>query len=275
MIVDSLKRVARAVLAPLGIRPHRFPLRGVFATYEEAMASVRRGALAGYNHDAIVPICYEAMCNVTLWDYPVLFWLQQLAPEINCLVDAGGHMGTKYRAFRGHLRRFDHVRWVVYDVPAMIRAGRERAQAEGLSSLSFVESLSEAPPADLMLASGLLQYLDIPFPDLLGKLPRQPRHLLLNKVATRDGPTVVTLERLGPSETPYQIRSRTQFEDSLRALGYVIVDEWVIPELSHVIRGHSSLGASTSRGYYARLVRADSGAIEPQGLAPGKLEHVP
>ena len=73
------------------------------------MASVRRGTLAGYDHDAVVPVCFEAMCNVLPWDYPVLFWLQRLAPEITCLIDAGGHMGTKYRAFHGHLTRFEHV----------------------------------------------------------------------------------------------------------------------------------------------------------------------
>lgn len=276
MIVDRIKSVARTLLAPLGIRRSRF--RGVFTTYEEAMASVRRGALAGYDHDAIVPICYEAMCNVTLWDYPVLFWLQQLAPEVSCLIDAGGHMGTKYRAFRGHLTGFDHVHWVIYDVPAMVRAGRERARADGLSDLSFVDTLSDAPPADLVLASGLLQYLDIPFSELLAKLQRRPRHLLLNKVATREGPSVVTLERLGPSETPYQVRNRTQFEDSLRALGYAIVDQWVIPPLSHVIHRHASVGASASRGYYAKLVSSDSGAIEQQGLALNRrslAKHIP
>ena len=152
----------------------------------------------------------------------------------------------------------------------MIRAGRERARDEGLSGLSFVESLSDAPPAELVLASGLLQYLDVPFADLLGKLPRRPRHLVLNKVATREGQTVVTLERLGPSETPYQIRNRETFEASLRTLGYRIVDEWVIPEFSHIIPFHPSLGASTSRGYYATLVSSDAEASEQS-----RRDHAP
>jgi putative methyltransferase (TIGR04325 family) len=252
MILDGFRQVARKVLGRLGI--HRSRFRGVYPTYEQAMASVRRGSLAGYDHDAVVPVCYEAMCNVTPWDYPILFWLQRLAPDIKCLVDAGGHMGTKYRAFRNHLSDLDRVHWVVYDVPAMIRAGREQARIDGLSRLSFVESLSDAPPADAVLASGLLQYLDIPFPDLLGQLRQRPRHLLLNKVATRDGQSIVTLERVGPSEAPYQIRNRAKFEDTLRALGYHVVDQWVIPEFSHVIPFHRSLGSSTSRGYYARLL---------------------
>jgi len=252
MISTDLKHIARAVLVALRIRPSPHRFRGVFSTYEQAMAAVRRGALRGYDHDANTAISFEEMCQLTLRDYPVLFWLQRLAPEIKCLIDAGGHMGTKYRAFRGRLDAFENIQWVIYDLPAIVRAGRDRARLDGLDDLLFIDSISEAPPADLLLASGLLQYLDIPFADLLNRLQPLPQHLILNKVATREGPSIVTLENLGPSETPYQIRNRAEFEASLEALGYVIVDQWVIPEFSHVIPGHASFGTSSSRGYYAR-----------------------
>jgi putative methyltransferase (TIGR04325 family) len=145
------------------------------------------------------------------------------------------------------------VKWIVYETPVMVRAGRERAAADGLDALSFVESLNEVPAVDLLLCSGLLQYLDIPFADLVGQLRQRPRHIVLNKVATRDGPTVVMLERMGMAEVPYQIRCRPEFVSSVEALGYTIVDEWVLPEFAHVIKADPSLGMSTSRGYYARL----------------------
>jgi putative methyltransferase (TIGR04325 family) len=253
-MISDLKHLARTTLTTLRILPKRYQrFRGVFADYKEAMNAIRPGTLAGYNHSAAVPINFEEMCKLRLRDYPVLFWLQKLEPQIKCLLDAGGHMGTTYRAFDRHLSDISGIHWVIYDVPAMARAGRERALADGLSGLSFVEALGDAPAADLLLASGLLQYLDIPFAELLGRLPSLPPHLLLNKVATRDGPTIVTLENLGPAETPYQIRDRAEFELSLHALGYAIRDQWVIPELSHAIPLHGSFGASTSRGYYATL----------------------
>jgi len=254
MTGSGLKRVARAILAGLGLRPDRDRrFRGVFSSYQQAMAAVRPGKFAGFDNDANATANFEEMCKLTLRDYPVLFWLQKLAPDIKCLIDAGGHMGTKYRAFRGHLSELDGLNWVVYDVPAVIRAGRERARIDGLSALSFIDTLSAAPPADLVLASGLLQYIDISFADLLRQLPSLPAHVILNKVATREGPSIVTLESRGSAEDPYQIRNRAEFEKSLQSLGYVILDQWVIPELSHVIPYHRSLGASTSRGYYAKL----------------------
>jgi putative methyltransferase (TIGR04325 family) len=247
--------LARAALWRLrllfNLRHLRF--RGAYATIEEATAAIRPGVLAGYDNDAVLLRDFDLMCEIKLQDYPVLFWLRRLAPLTRSLLDAGGHMGTKYRAFRSYLDLDDEIEWIVYDLPTMVRAGRERAKNDGLSRLRFIDSLAEAPDADVLLASGLLQYLDIPFGDLLRELPAMPRHLLLNKVQTREGPSVVTLENFIHAEVPYQIRDRAAFVASLDALGYDIIDEWTIPSLSHEIRTHPHLGSSTSRGYYAKL----------------------
>jgi putative methyltransferase (TIGR04325 family) len=227
--------------------------RGVFATYEEAAAAVRRGVAVGYDNDAILLRDFDLMCQVKPEDYAILYWLRRLAPQTQVLLDAGGHMGTKYRAFGNYLDLDSGIEWVVYDLPSMVRAGRKMAEDEGLSRLRFVDDLSEAPDADVLLASGLLQYLDIPFDDLLRRLPALPRHLLLNKVQTREGPSVVTLENFTYAEVPYQMRNRAEFLAMLDALGYDIVDQWTIPSLSQVIRTDLYLGSSTSRGYYAKL----------------------
>jgi putative methyltransferase (TIGR04325 family) len=225
--------------------------RGAYATREQAIASVRPGKLVGYDNDAVVNISLDEMSKIALLDYPVLYWLKCINPT--CILDAGGHVGTKFRAFRTHLDLDNNIIWVVYDVPAVVRAGQAFAERDHLQRLSFIDDLSKAPNADVLLASGLLQYLDIPFSDLLKQLPTLPRHLVLNKVATRDGPTVVTLENFGCAEVPYQIRNREEFETSLLSLGYEIVDQWSIPNFSHTIPWHPELGASTSRGYYAKL----------------------
>ncbi|MGE0596397.1 MAG: methyltransferase, TIGR04325 family [Hyphomonadaceae bacterium] len=245
MPLNVLKRIVRR-LQPKSTAP---AFRGAFTTYAEAMAAVKPSKLAGYDHEEIADISFERMCQIQLWDYPVLFWLNQLAADAPALIDAGGHMGTKYRAFRNHLALPDSFDWAVYDVPAIVRAGRARAEADGLLGISFHERLEETPAADILLCSGLLQYLDIPFQDLIDRLPQKPRHLILNKVATRDGPTIVTLEDFNTAEVPYQIRDHAGFVASLEALGYDLIDTWVIPELS---RSHPAFGSSVSRGFYAR-----------------------
>ena len=237
----------RRRLAPPAAGPS---FRGAFASYAEAMAAVRPGALAGYDHAEIADVSFEKMCQRTLWDYPIMFWLARVTPGATSLVDAGGHMGTKFRAFAHELSLPTPFEWAVYDVPEIARAGRARAERDGLSGLTFYDQLEATPPTDVLLCSGLLQYIDIPFTTFLQRLPKLPRHLLLNKVATREGPTVVTLEAFGMAEVPDQVRNHGEFLQTLGALGYVIEDSWTIPPLAHT---HPAFGTSTSRGFYARL----------------------
>ena len=228
--------------------------RGAFASYDEAMAAVRPTRLAGYDHDRVAPVSREFMQQLAFWDYPVLYWLQRLSlqPDVTTrLVDAGGHIGVKYRAFGPYLDlgRFD---WIVYDLPALVAAGRAELRSQD-RTLSFVDRLEDAPAADILLASGLMPYLAEPLPGLVRRMKTLPRHIVLNKVVTRDGPTVVTLENFGVAEVPYHIRNVAEVPDALATLGYEIVDQWTIDSLAHRIQTHPELGRSTYRGYVARL----------------------
>lgn len=254
-LVERMDLLARTaiwrVLAFFGSSRLRY--RGSFASVADAAAAVRPGALVGYDNDAVVMHAFDMMCQINLEDYPILFWLSQIGDEAQVLLDAGGHMGTKFRAFRQHLALDGKLEWIVYDVPSIVRAGQQRAIEEGLSGIRFVDSLTELPRIDVLLASGLLQYLDTPFADFLRRLQVLPRHLLLNKVQARRGPTIVTLENFGCAEVPYQIRNLPQFLASLTELGYDVVDQWTVPGLSRTIPTHRYLGASTCWGCYARL----------------------
>lgn len=229
--------------------PRRPAMMGAFPDRDSAMASLPAARLNSYDHADVAPVNFQSMCQTRLWDYPVMFWLDKLhAPGMRVL-DAGGHFGTKYIAFRSRLR-LDEVFWTVYDLPETVLAARA-AQAKGdvPSEVRFVDDLRNAGEVDMLLASGLLQYLDIPFLEFLGRLPTRPAHILLNKVATRDGPSVTTLELIGPARVPYQIRRRGGFEADLAAAGYSIRDSWEIATLGHVIDTHPEKGRSVSRGY--------------------------
>jgi putative methyltransferase (TIGR04325 family) len=225
--------------------------RGAYASFDEAVAHVRPGKLAGYDHDSVVDVSKELMQQVPLWDYPILYWLGRLAPEIARIVDAGGHIGVKYRAFGPYLD-LDRIDWIVYDLPALVKAGRAQRRSQD-RTLSFVDRIDDAPAADVLLASGLLPYLHEPLTDLVRRLRVPPRHILLNKVITRDGPTVVTLENFGSAEVPYQIRNVGDVPAALADLGYDIIDTWTIESLAHRIQTHPELGRCAYRGYVARL----------------------
>ena len=231
------------------LTPHPPALTGAYRDPTAALAAVPPGRLAGYDNDEISEVAFEAMCAVALWDYPVILWLDRLRRPGLRLVDAGGHMGTKYLAF-ARLLAVDEIDWTVYDLPAIVAAARARQAAGRLpAALRFESAPGAVGPVDLLLASGLLQYLDIPLAELIARLPNRPEHIVLNKVATREGPSVTTLERIGAARVPYQIRNRADFEAEIAEIGYAVRDQWQIAALSRVIATHPGLGASTSRGY--------------------------
>lgn len=229
--------------------PRQPRMLGAFPDREAALKGVPRRWLATYDHADVAAVNFEAMCALRVWDYPVMFWLNRLNEPGLRILDAGGHFGTKYIAFRGHLP-LDEVVWTVFDLPETVQSAR-KAQRLGQvpAGIGFTDDLATAGRVDLLLASGLLQYLDIPFAQFVAQLPDRPQHIILNKVATREGPSVTTLERIGPARVPYQMRCRAEFEAQLDAAGYRVLDSWDIPSLGHVIDTHPELGRSISRGY--------------------------
>jgi putative methyltransferase (TIGR04325 family) len=224
-------------------------MTGAFPDRDAALQSLPAKRFNSYDDPDVAAVNFRQMCEIRVWDYPVMFWLDRLHRPGLRVLDAGGHFGTKYVAFSDRLRLSELV-WTVYDLPATIRSARAVQSAGQVpAQIGFVDDLKTTDQVDVLLASGLLQYLDLPFADFVAALPNCPPHIILNKVATRSGPTVVTLEKIGPARVPYQIRCRSEFEAQVAQAGYAIRDCWEIPSLSHVIDTHPALGPSTSLGY--------------------------
>lgn len=261
-VKNALKRVVKnglevpgAIGARLLARTQRAPrFSQVFETREAAIASLPREQRSGYDDANIAEVSFLQMCQRQSWDYPLLYWMQKVLPEVPVVVDAGGHLGTKYIAF-SEVIDLTRTKWVVYDLPGIISAARTKQGQDALpAAITFVDNTDALPDSDLLIASGLLQYLDLSFAAFVGQLGHRPKYILLNKVAMRDGPGLFTVERIGAGRVPYQVRSKAQWEQEVAEMGYQIHDTWSIPNLGHVISTHPWLGRSESRGYF--LVRA-------------------
>ncbi len=94
------------------------------------------------------------------------------------VLDFGGGLGTGYRQFRAFGAQLRRLRWFVVEQPRMADTGRELFEGEELRFFaSLAEALGEGPP-DVVLLSGVLQYLEHP-------------HRLLDELGTLKGAAIV------------------------------------------------------------------------------------
>jgi putative methyltransferase (TIGR04325 family) len=202
--------------------------RGVYRTFEEARASAPPSKPIGYDIPEAAAMYRERTRRVYPSDYPVMFWLEKLfAAGARRIVDVGGHIGVSYYAYQRYVRYPADLRWVVYDVPAVVASGREwAADNDALRQLAFSSGLDVLREADVVMASGSLQYLEETIDELLQRNEARPRWVLINLLPVHAEKSYFTLQSIGVSFCPYRIYGRRDLEQGLSKLGYVLRDVW-------------------------------------------------
>lgn len=229
-------------------RGHAF--RGIHRTYAEALAALPSGP-TGYDLDETAAFYRERLERVYPADYPMLFWLREVFP-VSRVFDVGGHVGVAYYGYQRYVPIAAEIDWCVFDVPRVCESGRVLARERGASNLRFSSSFADADGADVLFASGSLQYLEEPLAVLLGRLRTRPRHLLLNLLPLTEGETFYTQQSIGVTVCPYRIESRRDLHAGLEALGYELVDAWKNPEKHCEIAFHPERSLSEYDGSYWR-----------------------
>jgi len=186
-------------------------------------------------------------------DYALIYWLSRIIDTGSTLLDIGGNIGLVFYAFEKYLSYPPDFKWVVYDLPASIQAGREFVKDRPRPNLQFAARLDDCPHPDIVLASGALQYLDYSLADFLATLSPRPQHVLINKLPAYEGRPFVTLQDIGPSICAYRIFNCEEFIAGIRASGYDLVDRWSIGELHCAIPFHPSRTVNGYSGMYFKL----------------------
>lgn len=200
---------------------------GAYASFEAARREIPVGLPPDYNTEAAAQLYAYRIDHVEASDYPALFWLQKLL-ELGArrIFDLGGHVGVSYYAFRNLLTYPPDLQWQVHDVATVMERGRQlAAERDPRRQLAFVERAA-ADGCDVLMAKGVLQYLDYDLPDFLRSLRSRPQHLLINLTPMHPQRTVFTLQHIGVAVCPYRIGCRPDFMSALGALGYRLVEEW-------------------------------------------------
>jgi putative methyltransferase (TIGR04325 family) len=156
-----------------------------------------------------------------------LFWLRDLLDEKSFVFDFGGHVGVSYHGWRNYLNYPRGLRWLVHDMPAIVKVGAELALERPSDGLAFTSDVSDARGCTIFLAAGSMQYVDTTLTELLAKVGPLPQHLILNKLPVYDGEAFVTVQSTGRAFHAYRIYNRSEVLSEAAALGYRLVDDWV------------------------------------------------
>ena len=241
-IFDFADRVARSlwrvpVVGPIMQRDYarafhrgRGRYRGVYGSFADAERSIPGDQKVGFDHAELAGMYRNRMLKACASDYAVLYWLRRILLPDAFVYDFGGHVGISYHGWRNYLHYPAGMKWVVYDLPAIIRVGEEIAGERPSAGLSFTSDLRAAQGCTIFMTAGSLQFQERSLPALLAEAGCRPRHVIVNKLPLYDGESFVTVQSAGSAFHPYQIMNRDAFVAGMTTIGYRVVDDWTNAE---------------------------------------------
>jgi putative methyltransferase (TIGR04325 family) len=144
-----------------------------------------RAVSIGYDAQAILEGAREATRRVIAGDAfpPDAFRLPLLSALLRAkggaarplrVLDYGGALGNNYFVCRRFCSALTDMEWFVVDQPHIVLAGREEFETE---KLHFIEDIGDCDAPDIVVASGVLQFLDDPY-EAVDRLAIAPQMLI-------------------------------------------------------------------------------------------------
>jgi putative methyltransferase (TIGR04325 family) len=188
--------------------------RGEYASWAEA-----RQASAGYEDEAVLARVLEATLAVRdgrarFERDSVLFHeadpdrpLMAVLREIVCeragglrVLDFGGSLGSTYWRHRDVLPSGERLRWDIVEQPSFVEAGRRHLADTPLRFYANVDSARAESAYDVLLCSGVLQYLESPFEMLESWRRLDAPYVLFNNLPLHaKGPDRLMVQHVPPN----------------------------------------------------------------------------
>lgn len=235
--------------------------RGCFESFSEAEQNAPKIKPLGYDSAKSDDWYLTKIDQLDLADYPVLFWLnkaiaansQTSSQTRQTLLELGGHVGEAYYGFSKHNSLPKEFSWHILDVPSVNEAGRRLALEKQDRTLNFQDQLDRTQRYDIVLACGVLQYIEEDFCALIKTLPNLPKHILINTTPVHENKSFTTLQNIGSVYCPYKIYNRDLLLSTLKELGYELKDAWSI-ERAFSLPKHPDKSFDSYSGFYFQKI---------------------
>ncbi len=209
--------------------------RRPFAAFADAAAAISGFEGGGHAGTYYIGLTVRDAEKVRPADYPALFHIQRLMPQIRTVFDLGGGIGSIFYCYVKYLDAQAGLSWRILDLPETSRTGAEIAKERNEPRLRFAVQWSEAEGVDLLVAIGALHYFEKSLPSMISELERAPRYVLINRAALVDGPEFATVQEGRGYRLACFLYNRDDLIRKFESLGYQLVDSWQIAEPEHFI----------------------------------------
>jgi putative methyltransferase (TIGR04325 family) len=144
-------------------------------------AKAQRGC-SGYNSNIILEKCKTALLKVKNgeavyerdsvlfneihYSWGLLVGLQRAALENDgklCVLDFGGSLGSSYFQNKEFLITLKKLQWCIVEQPNFVNCGRKHFESDQLKFYFTIEECCEKHKPNVLLLSGVLQYLEKPY----------------------------------------------------------------------------------------------------------------
>ncbi len=181
---------------------------GPVASWEDAL-----GRCAGYGSPLILEAAKQARLKVergeAAWErdgvafssgnppFPLLCAILVASLNIKhrlVVLDYGGALGSSYTQCRHFLKNLPEILWLVVEQPHIAQCGRELFESSSLRFFDSIEDASRAATPDIVVLSGVLQYLSRPYEVLATLVKLRASVLFIDRTSFSTSADLLTVQ---------------------------------------------------------------------------------
>jgi putative methyltransferase (TIGR04325 family) len=226
--------------------------RGTFGNLLEAQASAQPYIQQGHLHPFNNRQHRRYSEGLRESDYPVLFHLAPISSRLRSVFDLGGSIGNLFYPYATALDLSPDLVWTINDLPEKRAAALSFAKERGERRIRFTTNMADASGVDLFIATGSLQYFEDSLAQIIGRLERRPKIVVINRTPLSAQGDIVTTQVGSGYVLACKLHDVQRLVAGMTEIGYTLVARWPVHERQMLVALYPELN-DTYHGLYFKL----------------------